>query len=117
MRLLLDEMLTPSIARGLRDCGFDAVTVLELRLEGTPDASLLRIARDARRTIVTKNVRDFRRLQQQAFGDGDGHFGLILLARDIDTSRAATGRLVRTLAEIAAGHPGDDSLRNQELWL
>ena len=71
-------MLTPGVARGLRDRGIDAVTVLELRLEGTPDATLLQIARDVRRTIVTKNVRDFRRLQQEAFGDGGGLLAVLL---------------------------------------
>ena len=117
MRLLLDEMLAPSIARGLRDRNFDAVAVLELRLQGSSDASLIQIGRQTRRVIATKNVRDFRKLQNQSFVDGDGHFGLILIASDVDCSRAATGRVVVMLARIAEHHPADDDLRNRELWL
>lgn len=115
--MLLDEMLAPSIARGLRERNLDAVAVLELRLQGSSDASLIQIGRKTRRVIATKNVRDFRKLQNQSFADGDGHFGLILIASDVDCSRAATGRVVVMLARIAEHHPGDDDLRNRELWL
>ena len=63
------------------------------------------------------NNHNFRKLQNQSFADGDGHFGLILIASDVDCSRAATGRDVVMLARIAEHHPGDDDLRNRELWL
>lgn len=63
MKLLLDEMLAPDIARELRERGHDVETVA-----GHPDwaslsgSQLLTVARTERRAIVTNNLRDYRPL-------------------------------------------------------
>ena len=61
MKLLLDEMLSPAIARTLRAHGHDCVSVKEhAEWQGLPDADLVAIARNEQRAIVTTNLRAFR---------------------------------------------------------
>ena len=62
-RFLIDENLSPLLARHLRTAhGFDAVHVQELGLRGAPDADILARAIAEDRIIVTSNADDFRRL-------------------------------------------------------
>lgn len=118
MRLLLDEMLTPVVAAALRERGVDAVAVQELpRLRGRDDLQLLAVGRETRRVVVTNNVRDFRVLQAEALAAGSWHQGLILIASNVSCSRANAGRLTRAIAGLADAHPGDDELRDREIWL
>jgi predicted nuclease of predicted toxin-antitoxin system len=62
-RFLIDENLSPLLARHLRTAhGFDAVHVQELGLRGASDADILARAIADDRIIVTSNAEDFRRL-------------------------------------------------------
>ena len=57
MRLLLDEMLTPAIARELRARGFDVEAVAANRdREGLSDPDVLAQARAEHPAIVTANT-------------------------------------------------------------
>ena len=110
-------MISPLVSSGLRSHGIDAIAVQEsVSLRGTQDVSLLRIARDQRRVVVTNNIRDFRVLQAEAERDGIGHGGVILVPSNALCSRPAVGRMIGGLKAIAAEHSGDDDLRNRELW-
>ena len=56
MRLLVDENLSPRVARLLREAGHDAAHVIELGLGNTDDPLILTAAADDARTIVTADT-------------------------------------------------------------
>ena len=78
MKLLLDEMHAPSIARVLVESGEDVVAVAaEASLRGPPDADLLVHAAASGRALVTENIADFARLTGRWTTEGRSHAGLI----------------------------------------
>ena len=117
MKLLLDEMWSPTIAHQLRRRGHDVVAVGERSgLIGRSDADIFKAARAEGRALVTDNVRDFRRLAQQLLQRGQSHSGLIFTT-DRQLSRhdeRTLGRLVNALDGLL--HSGMD-LTNVEHWL
>lgn len=63
MKLLLDEMHSPTVARVLQESGHDVHAVSsDPLLRGMADADLLQFAAETNRAIVTENVRDFAKL-------------------------------------------------------
>jgi predicted nuclease of predicted toxin-antitoxin system len=63
VKLLLDEMLSPAIARDLRAHGHDAEPVAgHPDREALSDPEVLALARAEHRALVTNNLRDFRPL-------------------------------------------------------
>jgi predicted nuclease of predicted toxin-antitoxin system len=69
MRLLIDENLSPRVARLLRQAGHEVVHVTEVGLGNTHDAEILDAAADDARAIVT----------------ADTDFGALLAARGTST--------------------------------
>lgn len=65
-RLYADEHFPVAIVYALRRLGHDVITVRETGLsksgEGMPDELVLQFAAQQRRTVITSNERDFRRL-------------------------------------------------------
>jgi hypothetical protein len=119
LKLLLDEMLSPAIARGLRVRGHDVIAVKE-RPEwvALSDRDLLSVAREEQRAIVTNNLRDFRPLHAElVLAGGSGHAGLVLTPTSYRLTKAWTGRLVEALEASLAAFPGKDDLANGETWL
>ena len=119
MKLLLDEMLSPAIARALRARGHDVVAVKE-RPEwvALSDHDLLAVARSEQRAIVTANLRDFRPLYAELVAPGGlGHAGLVLVPVSYRMAKAWTGRLVTALEAKLQGLPGEQDLANGEAWL
>ena len=113
MRLLLDAMFAAKLAAELRDRGIDATAIDgDSSLLALSDQKLFVISQVECRVVVTENVRHFRPLAEQAFGAGDGHPGMIFVAR----SHHSFGSLLSALVQVAKDHP-DDDLRNRELWL
>ena len=119
MKLLLDEMLSPAIARELHSRGHDVEPIAgHLDREALPDPEVMALARSERRAIVTNNLRDFRPLHHEAITPGGaGHFGMIFMPGTYRRTRADTGRIVAALEEILIRHPGEEGLRNGEAWL
>lgn len=119
MKLLLDEMLSPAIARELRSRGHDVEPVAgNPDREALSDPEVLALARTERRAVVTNNVRDFRPLHHEAITPGGpGHFGMIFLPGNYPRTRASTGRIVAALEAVLASHPGENDLANGEAWL
>ena len=71
MRLLLDEMLSPDIAVGLRARGHDAMGVAERsHLRGAPDEVIFELALSEGYAVVTENIGDFRGLAKEAYEAG-----------------------------------------------
>ncbi len=119
MKLLLDEMLSPAIARELRSRGHDVESVAgNPDREARSDPEVLALARSEHRAVVTNNVRDFRPLHHEAITPGGpGHFGMIFLPGSSPRTRASTGRIIAALETLLASHPGEKNLANGEAWL
>lgn len=119
MKLLLDEMLSPAIARGLRELGHDVEAVA-----GHPDRAALadpevmELARAEHRAVVTSNLRDYRPLHVDAIAPGGpGHLGMIFMPGNYRRARADLGRIIAALEAKLAQYPGEDDLANGEAWL
>ena len=119
MKLLLDEMLSPAIARELRSRGHDVEPVAgHPDREALSDPDVLALARAEHRALVTNNLRDFRPLHHEAITPGGaGHFGMIFMPGGYRRTRADAGRIVVALEVILASCPGEEDLRNGEAWL
>lgn len=74
MKLLLDEMFPVDIAEQLRSLGHDVVCIHDdsyRHFEGAPDEEVFRLALTEGRALVTENVADFARLENEAIGNGE----------------------------------------------
>jgi predicted nuclease of predicted toxin-antitoxin system len=118
VKLLLDEMLSPVIARELRARGYDVQAVAgHPEREALPDPEVLALARAERRAIVTNNVRDFRLLHVEAvMPGGPGHFGMIFMSGHYRRTKSDIGRIIAALEAKIAQYPGDEGLANAEEW-
>jgi hypothetical protein len=119
VKLLLDEMLNPAIARELRSRGHDVEPVAgNPRREALSDPEVLELARAERRVVVTDNLRDFRPLHHEAVTPGGaGHYGMVFMPGGYRRTRADTGRIIAALEAILTAYPGEDDLANGEAWL
>ena len=119
MKLLLDEMLSPVIARELRERWHDVESVAGNPGRGAmSDTDVLALARAEHRAIVTNNLRDYRPLHNEAIvPGGDGHFGMIFMPGTYRRTKADIGRIIAALEAILAHHPGENDLANGEAWL
>ena len=120
LRLLLDEHLSPEIARQLRAQGHDVIAVGE-RAEprGRPDRVHFASLPDQQRAIVTRDLGDFRPLLAEAVRRGTPTYGIVGVPDRFSLSRAHIGRLVRALAALLDTHPEPDAIikRGGEIWL
>jgi hypothetical protein len=119
VKLLLDEMLSPAIARESRSRGYDVALVAgNPDREARSDAEVLALARAEHRAVVTNNLRDFRPLHHEAIAPGGaGHFGMIFMPGSYRRTRADTGRIIAALEAILVQHPGENDLANGTAWL
>jgi hypothetical protein len=107
MKLLLDEMWTPTIALELRQRAFDVIAANEAahasRYAGTPDDAVFALAQDDGRTIVTDNVSDYERARLAWESRGHAHHGVIY-ALDPPSNRhrgpSVIGEIVRALEHL-----------------
>ena len=119
MRLLLDEMLSPAIARELREQGHDVLAIAEHPgWAALSDPEVLAVARTERRAIVTNNLGDYRPLHADAITPGGpGHFGMVFMPGSYRRTKADTGRIISALEAKLTEYPGDEDLANGECWL
>jgi hypothetical protein len=119
VRLLLDEMLSPVIARELRALGHDTEAVAgRPDREAMSDPEILALVRAEHRALVTNNLRDFRPLHTEAITPGGlGHYGFIFVPGNYRRTRADTGKIIVALEAIMLAHPGEADLANGEAWL
>ena len=85
MRLLLDEMISATVAEQLRLRGHDVVAVQDAdlgHLRGIDDCVVLDQAVAQKRAVVTDNVPNFFRCHQTLLGAGDGHYRLLFFTND-----------------------------------
>jgi hypothetical protein len=119
VRLLLDEMFSPVIARRLRERGHDVLAVKERPdWQALPDADVLSVARRERRAVVTDNLRDYRPLHHEAVAPGgSGHFGMVFVPGGYRRAAADIGRIVKALETNLAEYPRERDLADGETWL
>lgn len=97
MRFLLDEMLPPAAADALRSLGHEAVSVRDLGLASTPDASVLDAAVAGGWVVVTENAADFVPLIDGILGSGGPATQVVVVHRGRRPSGELVDRLARTL--------------------
>jgi predicted nuclease of predicted toxin-antitoxin system len=120
LRLLLDEHLSPEIARQLRAQGHDVIAVGERAdRRGRPDRVHFAALPDQERAIVTRDLGDFRPLLADAVRRGTPSYGIVCIPDRFSLSRAHIGRLVWALAALLDTHPEPDAVikRGGEIWL
>ncbi len=82
--LMGDENFDFPVVDGLRDIGYDILTMndLDLHNQSIPDDRVLEIATELKRVLLTFNRRDFIRLHRQS----DEHAGIVVCTqyRDLD---------------------------------
>lgn len=120
VRLLLDEHLSPEIARRLRELGHDVIAVGERTdLKGRSDRVHFAAQHDQRRAIVTRDLADFRPLLEAALRGGASTYGLVCVSHRFSLNRAQVGRIVRALEVLLTAHPADDAVirLGGEIWL
>jgi hypothetical protein len=119
VKLLLDEMLSPAIARELRERGHDVLAVADHPDRAAlSDPEVMALARTECRAIVTNNLRDYRPLHADAVTPGGpGHFGMVFMPGSYRRTKADTGRIISALEAKLAEYSGDEDLANGECWL
>ena len=120
MRLLLDEHLSPEIARQLRAQGHDVIAVAERSdLRGRPDRVHFASLPDQQRAIVTRDLGDFRPLLADALRRGTPTYGIVCVPHRFPLRRDTIGRIVQALAALLDAHPEPDAIIQQggEIWL
>ena len=100
MKLYLDEDVPAAIAEALRRAKVDVLTTEEAGNKQTADIAQLAFAAKAGRCIVTRNVKEFAELAQQAVQQQQPHAGIILISsayRGNETRRITEGilRIIR----------------------
>ena len=102
VRFLLDEMLSPEIARQLRSRGLDADAVAARSdLVGRADDHVLAVAATEGRCLVTANIADFAALDATWRADAREHAGILLVASGLLLRRGSLGAVVSALDECA----------------
>jgi hypothetical protein len=76
-----DEDMYGTIARALRDRGYDAISTPEAGNLGQTDTEQLHYAIAQQRSILTFNVRDFVMLHTEYINSNQDHWGIIVSKR------------------------------------
>src|SRR5690606_3606954 len=109
-------MWSPTVARQLRQRGFDALSVRDIPgFQSRPDEELFVYALAEGRAIVTENIADFRLLVAHELRNGRSHPGLVLTSPSVfrRDQAGAIGRLVLALEALLQS---EVDLTGQEWW-
>jgi len=116
VKLLLDEMISPKIARELRGRDFDVQAIKGGRpdLEAVADREIVRRISAEQRTLVTNDVLDFHLIHNQMLAAGDEHYGLIFTSDStMPRNKASIALWVRALEKVLTEQPVDGALKNR----
>jgi predicted nuclease of predicted toxin-antitoxin system len=103
LKLLLDEMYPPALAKALREAGIEASTALELALTGRSDPDLLAAAIAQGYTVLTENVADFARISAEHVTAGHHHSGVLIALSSRFTRRpVGISPLVAAITAVAS---------------
>ena len=116
MKLLLDEMISPKIARELRGNGHDVQAITDDRpeLKATPDIEIVRRIRTEQRSIVTNNIKDFQPIHVRLVAQREEHAGMVFTSdASLPRNKAGIPLWSETLEKLLAAHSADDALKNR----
>jgi predicted nuclease of predicted toxin-antitoxin system len=116
VRLLLDEMIPPQIARGLREARYDAQAIKWDRddLLGISDVELIRTMAAEGRATVTNDIADFQAIHDYLLTSGEEHAGMIFtFDAAMPRTKQAIPRWIETLGRLLDEHRAPDALRNR----
>jgi len=117
VKLLLDEMISPKIARELRARGdFDVQAVKGDRpdLEAVADREIVRRIAAEQRALVTNDVLDFQLIHNRMLAAGEEHYGLIFTSDStMSRNKASIPLWVKTLEKILIENPAHAALKNR----
>ncbi len=117
MKLLLDEMISPKIARELRsreDFDVQAIKGDRPDLEAVADREIVRRIATEQRALVTNDVLDFQLIHNQMLAAGEEHHGLIFTSDStMPRNKASIPLWVKALTELLKANPAGDALRNR----
>jgi hypothetical protein len=111
--LLLDEMISDSVAQQLRAKSHDVNSIVaDPALTALPDDQVLAYATAEGRALVTANIKDFVPLDSSYRAAGQSHAGLILVSSKTfpmnrSFTRAVTSALAAFLKTSAKVQPGE----------
>lgn len=97
---LLDEQISPKVARQLKDAGIDARAVCGSEIAGQDDVSVFRAAVHEGRIMVTYNIADFSVVYADFLKEGVHVPGLVFVNEDTINNADIQG-LVRALTRLA----------------
>jgi predicted nuclease of predicted toxin-antitoxin system len=116
VRLLLDEMISPRIARELREAGHDVQAIKKDRadLVGRTDRELIQRMSGEGRAIVTNDVADFQVIHERMLAAGEDHAGIVFTFDATMPRRKATiDQWMSALTDLLGDHGEDDALPNR----
>ena len=116
MKLLLDEMISPRIARELRGQGFDVQAIKSDRpdLETLADREIVRRVAAEKRAVVTNDVLDFQLIHNQLMAPDEEHYGMVFTSdATMPRNKASVPLWVKALKKLLEASPADDALRNR----
>jgi hypothetical protein len=116
LKLLLDEMVSPKIARELRGRDFDVQAIKGDRpdLEAVADREIVRRIAAEQRALVTNDVLDFQLIHNQMLAAGEEHYGLIFTSDStMPRNKRSIPLWVRALEKVLTVHPASDALKNR----
>jgi len=113
VRLLLDEMISATVAEQLRARGHDATAVQDRTfayLRGIDDCVLFDHAVPRLRAVVTDNIPDLVRCHRHRLERDQPHYGLLLFTNDTfprHRHETFVSQIVGALEERLEAQPGD----------
>ncbi len=116
MRLLLDEMISPRIARELRGVGHDVQAIKKDRpdLVGRTDREIVQRMSIEWRAIVTNDIADFQAIHERMLAAGEDHAGMVFtFDATVPRRKATISQWVQMLSSLLAGHGDERALRNR----
>ena len=117
VRLLLDEMFSPTIAAELQALGHDVIAVADRPdLRSKSDEEVFAWVSAEKRWLLTENVKDFRPIMLRALQAGSLGCGLLFTSsRAFPRSRKNPGPLIRALHAWLTNGPPPPPI--SESWL
>ena len=115
MKLLLDEMFSPRIARELRSRGHDVVAVKERPdLIGRHDREIVRRMAAEHRAIVTNDVDDYGAIATRFASSGEEHSGMLFTSdQTMARNKVSLPLYVSMLDALLRERPAADAFRNR----
>jgi hypothetical protein len=124
VRLLIDEMWTPTIALELRKRGFDVIEISEpghaSRYAGISDDQVFARAQDDGRAIVTDNIADYEHARREREDRGQAHHGLIYALNppfNRHRGKRVIGQMVNALAHFLSSPDAEQQPFNRAHFL